>query len=196
MTFSITGKPSWASFSSATGALSGTPSSANVGSYIDIGIVASDGVNTSAVLWFGITVQSSGSTSSTVKISGTPSTSATVGSAYKFQPTATDSAGHTLSFSVSNKPSWATFSIASGLLSGTPTSAQTGNLLEHRHQCERRDILERAAGLCDQGGHRDDFDRFRHGAVGRSDAEHQWHHAHESRGRAPLLRHVHLGPDA
>ena len=61
-----------------------------------------------------------------MKISGTPATSATVGSAYKFQPTATDSAGHTLSFSVSNKPSWATFSIASGLLSGTPTSAQAG----------------------------------------------------------------------
>jgi hypothetical protein len=126
VTFSITGKPSWASFSSATGAVSGTPSSANVGKYANIGIVANDGVNTSAVLWFGITVQSSGSTSSTVKISGTPATSATVGSAYKFQPTATDSAGRTLSFSVSNKPSWATFSIASGLLSGTPTSAQAG----------------------------------------------------------------------
>jgi hypothetical protein len=32
----------------------------------------------------------------------------------------------TLSFSVQNKPTWATFSIASGLLSGTPSSAQTG----------------------------------------------------------------------
>jgi len=78
--------------------------------------------------WFGITVQAASGTPSvsTVKISGTPATSATVGSAYKFQPSATDSAGKTLSFSVSNKPSWATFSIASGLLSGTPTSAQAG----------------------------------------------------------------------
>jgi hypothetical protein len=32
----------------------------------------------------------------------------------------------TLSFSVQNMPTWATFSIASGLLSGTPTTAQTG----------------------------------------------------------------------
>jgi hypothetical protein len=32
----------------------------------------------------------------------------------------------TLSFSVQNKPAWANFSIASGLLSGTPTSTQTG----------------------------------------------------------------------
>jgi hypothetical protein len=48
------------------------------------------------------------------------------GSAYKFQPTATDSAGRTISFSVQNKPAWATFSIATGLLSGTPTTSQTG----------------------------------------------------------------------
>ena len=32
----------------------------------------------------------------------------------------------TMSFSVQNKPSWATFSIASGLVSGTPASTQTG----------------------------------------------------------------------
>jgi hypothetical protein len=124
VTFSITGKPSWATFSSTTGKLSGTPSSANVGTYTNIGIEAYDGVN-GAMKWFGITVQS-GSGTPLVKISGTPATTATVGSAYKFQPTATDSAGRTLSFSVSNKPSWATFSIASGLLSGTPTSSQTG----------------------------------------------------------------------
>ena len=133
VSFNITGKPSWATFSSTTGKLSGTPSSANVGKYINIGIAATDGVST-AVKWFGITVLSG--TNTTVKISGTPSTSATVGSAYKFQPTATDSAGKTLSFSVSNKPSWATFSIANGLLSGTPTSAQSGNVFEHYHQCE------------------------------------------------------------
>jgi len=32
----------------------------------------------------------------------------------------------TLSFSVQNKPTWANFSIASGLLSGTPATSQTG----------------------------------------------------------------------
>ena len=75
---------------------------------------------------FSITVLASGSTTPTVKISGAPASSVTAGSTYRFQPTATDSAGRTLSFSVTNKPSWATFSIASGLLSGTPTSGQTG----------------------------------------------------------------------
>jgi hypothetical protein len=50
----------------------------------------------------------------------------TAGSSYSFQPSASDPAGLTLGFSVQNKPAWATFSIASGLLSGTPGSTQTG----------------------------------------------------------------------
>ncbi|HUA87854.1 MAG TPA: putative Ig domain-containing protein [Steroidobacteraceae bacterium] len=124
ISFSVTGKPSWASFSSATGALTGTPAAANVGKYSSIGIEAYDG-STTAMLWFSITVTATSSSASTITLSGTPSTSATVGKAYSFQPTAKDSAGKTVSFSVSNKPSWATFSISSGLLSGTPTSTQT-----------------------------------------------------------------------
>src|SRR5262249_13107465 len=58
-------------------------------------------------------------------ISGTPPTSATVGKAYAFQPTARDPAGKTLSFSVKNKPAWASFSIASGLLNARPPGATT-----------------------------------------------------------------------
>ncbi len=50
----------------------------------------------------------------------------TAGSSYTFQPSASGPAGLTLAFSVQNKPAWATFSIASGLLSGTPSSTQTG----------------------------------------------------------------------
>ena len=47
------------------------------------------------------------------------------GKPYSFQPTAKDSSGKAVSFSVQNKPTWASFSISSGLLSGTPPSAQT-----------------------------------------------------------------------
>jgi len=125
--YSLTRLPSWMTFDSNTGQLTGTPHAANVGTYGGFGLEAFDGIS-SATLWFSITVLPAGGTpaASTVKISGTPPTSVTAGSAYKFQPTASDSAGRTVSFSISNKPSWATFSIASGLLSGTPTSAQTG----------------------------------------------------------------------
>jgi hypothetical protein len=123
--FTITGKPSWATFNASTGQLSGKPTTA--GKYSNIGISAYDGKYVSSVLWFGITVGSSGTTTPTITLSGTPAKSAVVGQAYSFQPTAKDSAGKALSFSVANKPTWATFSIASGTLSGTPSSAQTNS---------------------------------------------------------------------
>src|ERR1700761_3086124 len=59
-------------------------------------------------------------------ITGTPPTAVVAGQAYNFTPTAKDADGNKLSFSVSNKPSWAAFSTATGKLSGTPTSTQTG----------------------------------------------------------------------
>jgi hypothetical protein len=59
-------------------------------------------------------------------ISGTPTTSVTAGTAYSFQPTASGPSGTTLSFSVANKPSWATFSIATGQVKGTPAATDVG----------------------------------------------------------------------
>jgi hypothetical protein len=59
-------------------------------------------------------------------ISGRPPTSVSAGSTYSFQPSAKDPAGEALSFSVQHKPAWANFSIVSGALYGTPSSAQTG----------------------------------------------------------------------
>jgi len=59
-------------------------------------------------------------------LTGTPSTTATVGSPYSFQPAGDDANGDTLTYSIVGKPSWATFSSTSGLLSGTPTSSDVG----------------------------------------------------------------------
>jgi hypothetical protein len=59
-------------------------------------------------------------------ISGTPATTATVGQAYSFQPTATGASGATLTFSIVNQPSWATFNATTGVLSGTPAAAAVG----------------------------------------------------------------------
>jgi glucose/arabinose dehydrogenase len=56
-------------------------------------------------------------------IQGSPSTSIVAGQAYSFQPTASDPDGDTLTFSVSNKPSWAAFDTSTGKISGTPTAA-------------------------------------------------------------------------
>jgi hypothetical protein len=59
-------------------------------------------------------------------ISGSPATSIQAGTAYTFQASAADPAGRTLTFSIQNKPSWATFSASTGSLSGTPATTDAG----------------------------------------------------------------------
>jgi len=69
-------------------------------------------------------------TNSSPVISGTPVTAVVSGSPYSFQPTATDADGDTLSFSISGKPAWASFSSTTGRLSGTPaTSSSYSNIV-------------------------------------------------------------------
>jgi hypothetical protein len=130
LTFTIKNKPSWAIFKSVNGVLAGWPSSANAGTYSDIVISVSDGKVSASLSAFSVKVTSSGQRTSSpideLSITGAPVTSVVAGRAYSFRPAATDSAGRTISFSVANKPDWATFSIATGLLSGTPSSAQAG----------------------------------------------------------------------
>jgi hypothetical protein len=57
LVFSITGRPGWAAFDTATGALSGTPGSADVATYTNIVISVSDGRATARLPAFSITVQ-------------------------------------------------------------------------------------------------------------------------------------------
>jgi large repetitive protein len=122
LTFSVSNLPSWATFSVATGTLSGTPSSGNVGAFSNIVISVSDGQASASLPAFGIQVTALPAPT----ISGTPATTVMAGKAYSFTPTASGPTGLTLTFSVSNLPSWATFSVATGTLSGTPTSSNVG----------------------------------------------------------------------
>jgi hypothetical protein len=127
LTFSISGKPSWATFNTATGRLSGTPSAANAGTYSNIVISVSDGTASAALPAFSITVSTSSPPgNSPPTISGNPVTSVTVGQAYSFIPTASDPEGQTLGFAISNRPSWASFDVNTGRLSGTPAAANVG----------------------------------------------------------------------
>jgi hypothetical protein len=59
-------------------------------------------------------------------ISGSPPAQVTPGDAYAFQPSASDPDGDNLSFSIVNKPAWASFSATTGELSGTPDQADIG----------------------------------------------------------------------
>lgn len=123
LTFSISNKPAWATFSTTTGQLSGTPTTLQIGTTSNIVIRVSDGLATASLPAFSIAVVSGNQTPT---ISGTPPTTVVAGSAYTFTPTASDPDGNTLTFGISNKPVWATFSTTTGRLSGTPTSAQVG----------------------------------------------------------------------
>lgn len=123
ISFGIANKPPWASFSTSTGRLSGTPSDAAIGEYIDIVIAVSDGVLTAALPPFSIVVSA---TNQAPSIGGTPATSAREGQVYAFRPTAADPNGDALSFSITNRPAWATFSTATGTLSGTPPAGSVG----------------------------------------------------------------------
>jgi hypothetical protein len=57
LTFVIANMPAWASFNSATGALTGTPTAANVGTWSNITITAYDGYSKAALPAFAIVVQ-------------------------------------------------------------------------------------------------------------------------------------------
>uniref|UniRef100_UPI0039AFD148 beta strand repeat-containing protein n=1 Tax=Shewanella baltica TaxID=62322 RepID=UPI0039AFD148 len=59
-------------------------------------------------------------------INGSPTLTINQGASYLFTPTAADSPGDTLSFSILNKPVWATFNPATGTLSGTPSNQDVG----------------------------------------------------------------------
>ena len=125
LVFSIANKPVWASFSSSTGQLSGTPSLAYApGWYGGIVISVSDGVSTATGSVFGIATQRPDTYPPT--ISGAPPTAVNVSTPYLFQPAAKDPAGNPVWFGVTNKPSWASFSRTTGQLSGTPTAANVG----------------------------------------------------------------------
>jgi hypothetical protein len=120
--FSIFNKPGWGTFDTSTGRLSGTPTVPYTHSNITIRV--SDGLLTASLPVFTISVTGAPAGSAPI-ISGMPIKTAQVGSAYVFQPTASDPQGRTLGFSIMNKPGWATFSTATGRLSGTPTAIFT-----------------------------------------------------------------------
>ncbi|HEY4213657.1 MAG TPA: putative Ig domain-containing protein [Steroidobacteraceae bacterium] len=131
VTFSIANKPGWAGFDPTYGRLYGSPVPANVGTYSNIVITASDGTSKATLPAFSITVQPLADPGPV--ISGSPASRAVVGTTYAFQPTAADSYGLRMVFMVTNKPAWMTLDTATGKLSGTPTARNVGtygNIIE------------------------------------------------------------------
>ncbi|MEE2730745.1 MAG: Ig-like domain-containing protein [Pseudomonadota bacterium] len=126
LTYSIANQPSWATFDTNTGELNGTPGNEHVGTTNGIVISVRDSQNASASLAsFNLTVVN---TNDAPVITGSPATRAVEGVAYQFTPTASDvDVGDTLSYVITNKPVWASFSSATGALTGTPAFAHIGD---------------------------------------------------------------------
>jgi hypothetical protein len=59
-------------------------------------------------------------------IEGNAITTATVGTAYSFQPQVTSASTAAITFTIANKPAWATFNASTGQLSGTPATKDVG----------------------------------------------------------------------
>ena len=59
-------------------------------------------------------------------VSGTPPTMVAADNRYSFLPTVANATGTPLSFSIQNKPAWASFGLATGELSGTPSAPDAG----------------------------------------------------------------------
>jgi hypothetical protein len=126
LTFTILGRPDWASFNGDTGQLSGTPQSGDAGTYAGIIISVSDGEFTESLAEFAVTVTQTSPVNNPPTIGGSPSTLVEEGSNYSFTPSASDPDGDALTFSITGKPAWASFNTSTGALTGVPSAADVG----------------------------------------------------------------------
>ena len=124
LTFSISGRPEWATFTASSGLLSGIPPAGSAGTYPNIVISVTDGQSTRSLPAFGVVVEKAAN--SAPVIYGVPPTSVQAGNRYNFRPTASDPAGQALTFAIQNMPRWASFDTATGTLAGTPSNLEAG----------------------------------------------------------------------
>jgi hypothetical protein len=81
LTFSVSNKPGWADFNTATGRLAGTPTAADVAMYSNITISVSDGQASDSLSAFSISVTDVAAATGTATLSWTPPTENSDGSA-------------------------------------------------------------------------------------------------------------------
>jgi O-glycosyl hydrolase len=125
LTYSATGLPAGLSISSATGLISGTPTTASTNT---VTVTATDGTGASGSATFTWTITGT-STGNTVTVTNPGAQAGTVGAAVSVQIKASDSAaGQTLTYSASGLPAGLSISSTTGLISGTPTTAGSSSV--------------------------------------------------------------------
>jgi PKD repeat protein len=122
LSYSASGLPVGAEFDAAQQRFTWTPDYTQSGNFT-VTLSVTDGTTSDSEA-VAITVTNS---NRTPVISGSPDGSVMATTSYSFTPVASDPDSDPLTFSIVNQPSWATFSLTTGELSGTPTEAQVGN---------------------------------------------------------------------
>jgi hypothetical protein len=187
LTFSVQNKPAWLSFDAATGRLWGTPTTANVGTHLQIGISVTDGTDTAHLTAFDLVVEAPPPPPNNPPvISGSPTTTtAVVGSPWSFTPTASDPDGDPLTFTHQRQARVDELRQHHRTPVRHAGQQQRGRLRRHRDLGERRESHCQPLGLHPDrdgaaAGHRfgngqlDAADRAR-----RRDADHQHQQVHD-----------------
>ena len=124
LTYSATGLPAGLSINSSTGLISGTPTTADT---YNVTVTAKDTTGASGSASFTWTINSQGG--NTVTVTNPGNQTGTVGTAVSLQIQASDSAsGQTLTYSATGLPAGLSINSSTGLISGTPTTADTYNV--------------------------------------------------------------------
>ncbi|MFT4994805.1 MAG: hypothetical protein ACI965_001847 [Paraglaciecola sp.] len=121
LTYSASILPSWLTFDVATGSLSGTPTTADVGDH-SVTLNVSDSTLSDSQS-FTITVSDLAAANAAPTITSDAVLAGTVGVAYAYRLTATDLDNDTLDWSSVTLPTWGAFDTSTGILSGTPVLA-------------------------------------------------------------------------
>ncbi|NOU52358.1 tandem-95 repeat protein [Pseudoalteromonas sp. JBTF-M23] len=123
LTFSVSNLPVWAAFDDTNGAITGTPTEGQDGTYSGIVVSVSDGQATVSLTAFTVEVVA---VNDAPTIQGIAPTSVKQDEQYSFVPQAEDIDSTSLTFSIAGLPSWALFDSATGSLTGTPTRQDVG----------------------------------------------------------------------
>lgn len=122
LTYTIVTNPQNGTLTQENGEYTFTPS-ANFNGSSSFTFFANDGVVNSAAATVAIVVSA---VNDAPTIQGTPATTLTDGQQYLFIPTANDIDSENLTFTITNKPSWAAFDNTTGMLSGEPERTDAG----------------------------------------------------------------------
>lgn len=126
--FTATNLPAWLTLDTATGALSGTPTVADVGSTGNLVLSVSNGLASAALPPFILTVVATAAQLDDEPIfeNPAPPTNAVVGERYYYDPGLFDPEGEPLLVNAANLPGWLSLDPITGILSGTPGAGDVG----------------------------------------------------------------------